>query len=679
MADTARRIRWLKRLALTVFVCSVLGTVGLYLLGRQARPDDDEGEAVVLDELADSASQQTGEGFDHTLMRGAEPLFRIRGSRDRQDDQGNLVVQEVEVTVFREDGTELRVFAEEATYDLDAEEASLRGRVRVEGAEGFSLSTDVLHVVAGGDAIQTDGPLDFTYGGESPLEGRADWFRANLRRDVFILRGDVEIRSQEESRPRFLVRAPRVFLERAENMLRAVDGVRVEWDDSVVLARKVTAHLGPRNREIRFLRALQEVHGVLEPRPPGDGYRRIVVQGSRLGILFDAAEPSKIELEDLDDGRSQIQAVRSDGESIEMTAGYIEAVLRDGEIERAEAVDDVVITQTLAEAVSDGDSRGEGERGKEATGPRIRRATAVRAEVTFEPQGDLRMAELQDSVHVEDGSRTLDGATVRILPDRLEAQGEPALLRGPEGELRAPRIEHHRKSALTHATGGVQALLEEAGEEGSSAPLRGTPFGRTREPIRVEAREAIFRDAPRSFLFKGAVRAWSGTDVILTEQLRGDTEPQRLSAADGVETQWTLMPKEGGEPRPIRINARTMIYEPEKDLLEYRDQVTVVEPGRRLACRILTAELGDDGDVRHMTCAERVTLESEAEGRRIEAERAEYDLTERSVRFFGEPLKMTDREGAEVECLILDYSLDEGSVRCSGSDRAAPADDQGRS
>ncbi len=226
----------------------------------------------------------------------------------------------------------------------------------------------------------------------------------------------------------------------------------------------------------------------------------------------------------------------------------------------------------------------------------------------------------------------------------------------------------------THATGGVRALLERGGDVDATTPLEGTPLGTSGEPVRVEAEEAFFRQDPRAFLFKGSVRAWSGDQVILTEQLRGDAEPQRLSAAEGVETQWIFEPKSGAaksgaEPRPIRINARTMIYDPEKRELEYRDRVTVVEPGRRLTCRLLTAELGEDGEVRHLTCLDRVVLESEVEGRRVQADRAEYDLDTRRVRFFGEPLQMTDREGLEIQCLELVYSLDADTVQCLGSPR----------
>lgn len=680
MADAARRIRLLKRLALLVFVASVLGVAGLYMLGREARLDEGGRHAPIPDDLSPEGSRQAGEGFDHTLMRGDEPLFRIRGSRDRQGDEGGIVVEEVEVTVFREDG-DLRVVADEATYDLDAEEARLQGDVHVEGREGFQLDTDVLLIVAGGDAIQTDGPLEFRYGGDSPLAGKADWFRANLRRDVFILRGDVEIRNQEDALPHFLVQAPRVFLERHDNMLRALDGVRVEWDQSIVLAKKVTAHLGPRNREIHFLRAQSDVTGVIKPRPPKDGYRRLSIKGSRLGVLFDASTPSKIEVEDLEDGVCEVRAVRNTGEELELTAGYVEADLRDGDLEGAHAVGEVVLVQRLpptepSETVeeTEGDEVGAGNESPPA--PTLRRATAERADVTFGPEGALRVAELQGGIRIEEESRSLDGDSARILPESLEAHGEPALLVGPQGELRAPEVRYNYESKLAHATGGVQTLMADDPDSGATAPLRGTPLGETREPVRVVSQEAFFRDEPRSFLFKGAVRAWSGTDVILTEQLRGESDPQRLAAAEGVETQWTVVPEEGSEPRPIRINARTMIYEPEEQQLEYRDQVTVVEPGRRLSCRVLTADLTEEGELRHITCVERVVLESDAEGRRIEGDRAEYDLGDRRVRFFGEPLKMIDREGAEVECRALDYSLVTGTALCTGADEAGPTPEQ---
>ena len=667
MADAARRIRLLKRLALLVFLLSVAGVAALYYLGRAARLGEEPSQAVP-DELAAPPGQQSGEGFDHTLMRGDDPLFRIRGTRDRQTAEGRLIVEDVEVTVFRADGTELKVWANEASYDLEEEEASLRGDVRVRGADGFTMSTKVLFVVSGGDAIQTDGPLEFTYGGESPLHGRADWFRANLRRNVFILRGQVVIRSEEGAETSFLVRAPRVFLERNENMLRALDGVRVEWSASVVTARKVTAHLGPRNREIQLLRALEEVEGRITPGGSGaeDGFRQIAVEGERLGILFaeDGSSVSKIELEMLEGGLAKVRADRAGGETLELVARYLQGDLVAGELTSMEAVDDVLLTQTLP--------GGGTSEGGEGAGPVTRTASGRRADATFAPDGSIAVVELQGGVRIVEEPRTLTGQRARILPERLEAFGEPARFVSPEGELDAPSISFHQPSGLAHATGGVQAVMEREERDEGANPLAGTPLGESREPVRVVAGEAYFRNEPRSFLFKERVRAWSGEQVILTEQLRGDSDPQRLSAAEGVETQWTMEPEPGAEPRPIRINARTMLYEPDKGQLEYRDQVTVVEPERRLTCRVLTAELDEDGQVRSLTCRGDVVLESEAEGRRVEAARAEYDLATRRARFFGDPIRMTDREGLEVQCRELEYSLEAETVRCLSTPRAEP-------
>ncbi|MDX1632185.1 MAG: LptA/OstA family protein [Thermoanaerobaculia bacterium] len=690
MSEPTRRIRLAKRIALVVSLLTVAAVVALYLLGRRTRLQEPEPVEEPVETIgSDETSRQVGEGFDHTLMEEDTPLFRIQAGRSRRTRGGRFFLDEVDLTIYRVRGGELRVRADEATYDLEAETARLTGDVRLEGPEGFSLETEELQVVAKGDVVQTDGPLHFTYGGRRPLQGEADWFRAHLARDVFILRDDVHLWNQADAEKSFSLRAPRVLLNRGENTARAVAGVTAEWGESRVTARKINAQLDPASHELHFLRAVTDVRARIRSGTTANGgYRTIVMEGSRMGILFDASgQPEKIELEDLEDDRSEVRATGAEGESFELVAAYVEGLFRAGNLARAQAVEKVILTQILTPGSKERDEGGEGEEdtGKvQENGDReiVRRtATGARMEAEFGPEGSYRYVQLEGGVRIEEGATILEGETARILPGRLETRGEPAHWTSGEGELWAPAIAFDRKTSLAHAQDGVRAVVEE--QPGSdTGPFAGTPMGEGGEPIRVEAREAFFREEPRSFLFRGDVRAWSGDQVLLTEQLRGDQDPQRLSAAQGVETQWVLEPEESDEgdegaeaeetTRRIRVNARTMIYDPGEKTIQYRTRVTVVEPGRRLTCEKLTVHLDAEGELERMICEEEVVLETEEEGRRIQADRAEYDLSLREARFFGRPVEMTNDRGSQIEGKVLVYSLEEETVRLSGGE-----DDQG--
>ena len=103
---TVARIRNLRRALLAFAALVALGLAALFYLGRQARPDL---SGPSRDAPRDQGARSVGRGFDHTVTHEGKPLLRIRGKRDRRDDQGNLTVEEVLISAFQEDGTRYEI------------------------------------------------------------------------------------------------------------------------------------------------------------------------------------------------------------------------------------------------------------------------------------------------------------------------------------------------------------------------------------------------------------------------------------------------------------------------------------------------------------------------------------------------------------------------------------------
>ncbi|HVS01297.1 MAG TPA: LptA/OstA family protein, partial [Thermoanaerobaculia bacterium] len=250
-----------------------------------------------------------------------------------------------------------------------------------------------------------------------------------------------------------------------------------------------------------------------------------------------------------------------------------------------------------------------------------------------------------------------------------------AVLISDRGELRAPKISYARGTGIAHATGGVEATLQR--EEGGA--WRQTPLAAGDEPVRVEAREGYWQERPRTFLFRGGVRAWSGERLLLADQLRGDVDRDELAAAGGVETLWFVPPRQGagGDPRPLRLTADTLIYDQKGDLLTYSGGVVVVDAERRLSCDELRVQLTGDGEAERMTCTGSVALSAPEEGRTVKAERAEYDLASERLVFHGEPVEVQDGKGGRLHGRRVTYHMDSGKVSVSGQDRDGQAAGQG--
>jgi lipopolysaccharide export system protein LptA len=69
-----------------------------------------------------------------------------------------------------------------------------------------------------------------------------------------------------------------------------------------------------------------------------------------------------------------------------------------------------------------------------------------------------------------------------------------------------------------------------------------------------------------------------------------------------------------------------------------------------------------DGDPRHMSCRQQVSLRDQRTGRTVKADRAEYDLAAGVTTFFGDPVELTDREGGRLHGRQLIYRLEDGRV-----------------
>ena len=194
------------------------------------------------------------------------------------------------------------------------------------------------------------------------------------------------------------------------------------------------------------------------------------------------------------------------------------------------------------------------------------------------------------------------------------------------------------------------ALIEVTLEDGGT--LEGGPFrgGGDRGPVRVDAREAFFRDEPRSFLFRGDVRAWQGESLVLAEWLRGDEEEHKLTAGGGVRTVIVPEPDTSEAARaesPTEVTAQEMTYLEEQGLLIYERDVVSEQDRRRLSCDRLQVTLAESGETEELVCTGDVRLVDAATGNDARADKAVYLPGERRIELTGTPIAIVARSRGE--------------------------------
>jgi lipopolysaccharide transport protein LptA/LPS export ABC transporter protein LptC len=669
---TVGRIKTLRWAALGVAAALVVTIVVLWLIGHHARP-----ELTTSAEEPPKGEQQVGKGFDHTVTHEGRPLLRIRGKRDRYDKSGDLHVEEVLITAFQEDGSRYEVAADVATYNLEQKEAMLEGHVSLAGPQGFALRTKALRLKQGGRWLDGNDVVNFQYGTDPPLVGRAQELHAQINRGEFVLGGGVGIRAAPNQAQNpdetpagepYSMSADTMVFQRNLHQLRADGKVLLKYSNSHIRSDRLAVHLSPADNRLQFVRARwnvrAEVHDVDEQGRPSF----LIAEGDSLAVLFDEAgkHPSHLELQG--DGKvpSHLRRGPDRGPAFDLVAAQTEASLVDGRMTGARAEGGVTVVD-------------------EGTTGVPRRLTARNAQAQFAGSALARL-EVKGNVRAsEQGRADIAADRALVTNDRTDAwgtPGNPVRLESPKGNLTAPQLDYTRQSGLAHATGGVEALLP----AGKDNPMNATPLAGSNEPVQVQSEEAFWRDDPRSFLFKGKVRAWSGDRVLRADQLRGDEAQRQLTAAGSVQSVWFLPPpKTGAEAtatgnattatpgaRQVRVDSDNLVFSDIEHQLTYDGKVRVVDGERTLRSKNLVVQLTPKGQARHMTATGDVALDAPTEGRSITAERADYDVDSRRVVFRGSPVRLEDKKGGNLSGKQAVYSMETGKVRVTAEEEELP-------
>lgn len=648
-----RLLRTLLAAALVAF----LAVVGLYLFGRQGRPSLLPVAATESSE--DDDFKVRSEGFEFALTRGDQVVFEIRGREQRSDRAGKVHLEEVRISMRRDDG-EYRVESDRALYDQEQQNARLEGDVVIRGGE-LTILSDQVDLEAGGQRIVArEGVRLRTEGG---LEGRADSLRADLNEEVVTLLGNVVVHSDADASVPFRLETRELFIREKGPSAHARGGLVIESRGNRLRAQRLNLFLDPETREVTLLRVLWEVEGEISASAEGPPF---AVEATALSLVFDpeAAELQRLEIRGLVRRPARLTQSRADGEVLEMILTHLTGHFERGRLTRADLSGPLEIVER----------RGSGATREE------RRARAERGEARFEGEA-ARLAGLTliDAVSFTDGELRAVGerAYVDMVKDSLEVLGEPAHVVHVQGELDAPRVVFRSEDGLLHATGGVVAELRGAGD-GLGSVLPGGGDGD--RPIRVESAEAFWQAEPETVFFRGSVRAWQGDNTLFAEQLRAEPAKGWMAAGGGVRSIWRPAadaaatppapsePMEGEEPEPLtgplEITADEMLYEDAPERLVYTGSVHAEQGWMSMRCQRLSVLLEKPGRARELQCEDEVRIVDARNERVLEGDRALYQPGASLVEVFGDPLTVVGADGSRVEgAKRFTYDLESGNLR----------------
>ena len=205
--------------------------------------------------------------------------------------------------------------------------------------------------------------------------------------------------------------------------------------------------------------------------------------------------------------------------------------------------------------------------------------------------------------------------------------------------------------------------------------------------MHVESQEAFWRQQPSSFIFRGDVRAWRGDNLLLAPELRGDKAANQLTATGGVKTLFYPTQEQASKagagatsgaaqkPKPIQVSAGDLQYQEKGEgsqtksgLLLYTGNVRVDQEGKTLTCQRLEVDLGADRQAKTMTCTGDAKINDPKVGRKIDGQKAVYQVSQRQMDITGEPVTMTDKDGNQVRGKRVLYYVDDGRAVVQGKE-----------
>ncbi|MGH9379120.1 MAG: LPS export ABC transporter periplasmic protein LptC [Thermoanaerobaculia bacterium] len=638
------RVRLLRRLLLGLLALTIAGVAGLFWLGRVTRPPTNPGAGGDADMGGEEITYEAT-GFDHTVTIGDRPLFRVRAERTASGAEGREPrLQEVDLTYFREDGSEYGITAESGSYDVETQAAELDGDVVVRGADGFTLRTERLTLAPRSEWLASARGVTFQI--NERLSGAARQLRADLDKNVFRLDGPVVITGTTEKGERLALNAKRVNYERDRGFIRAQGKPVLQHGASRLSARRVSVKLDEVDGDVRFLSARWGVTGHIR----SEEAHRVEVNAHLLNGEFhpDSRELHRLELTGSPKRPALVNETQGTAFSRRLTGQRVEATFAtSGALEQ-------VVSSGAAELV---EKRREG---RELV-TRSSRAESMTAQ--FAPDGSVAAAALNGHVAFHDGPQQVTGDKA-VLPagsGTVTVTGTPARAREGGRELSGPVLRYEPGTGMVRGDEGVHAMFEP--DENVELPAADRPAARP--PVQIDAESLEVDTRKRGFVFTGRVQAWQGESYLLTDRLTGSEAGQLLTADGQVKTVWEKAPGAPGEdPGPAtEITGSRLLYARAVRHLTYFGPATVRQGPRRMECGRVEAQLDEREQARRMLCIGDVMIDDGESGRRVTGgNQATYDTATDEIVVTGRPVTLREANGSEVQGERVEYRLDDGTA-----------------
>lgn len=568
--------------------------------------------------------------FEDTHTLGGRVSSRIRALRTMGFESGWYTLEQVEISMFRADGTSYELRAPMAQFHAETKEAEARGGVKITSADHLEIATS--DITFDGHRLVNRVPVRFRV---DQWSGTAQAVNLDVAEERLTLSEGVSatLTPSEPSEPAVTLEArvavfdretgeadfrDEVVTTRQQDRIRS-DVVNARFDAS----RRVLTALGGHGNVSMFIgptSGLEQKGGGSLP-----GSKTIAADAYELGL----------------GGRGEIRTVK---------------VVGDPKPARAELAGPprrVVHAQHFVMALSDGAVSSIEAMGKakieEPVTRRQMRAETIRLYLD-QATGEISGARLEGGLKYEDPRNRASApmATYDARQDLLilhSSAGTAPTVSSEDHLIKGDVIEVVPGARTLKAQGNTVTRLSRA----SGGAGGNVVFSESGEPVYVNAESLVLREQEGIALFRGRVRAWQQNNTVFADELQIMNGGETLEARGGVRSILHGL-QEGGavSSRSDRLTANKS-----ERTLVLNGTVTIEDPTRHLAAKQATFFLNADQRVERIELTGDLTIREKQTGRVGKGSKAVYHVPEKRILLEGEPATVQEARGTIKGTQIL--------------------------
>lgn len=588
--------------------------------------DKTPGTAVTSTQRPTDSARAEARTFRDVQTIGGRVVSEIVATRVVSFDSGWTTLEGVTLTLYRANGLTYVVACPQAQFNSLTKEADAKGGVSVKSSDGIEIATAEIRY--DGARLMNDIPVQFRV---DRWNGNAGALDLDVAGETLRLHKDVNatMAPAQPNEAAMNIRGAETIFKRAENLVEFRNKVAMNRGADNVVADFMTGRFTQDRKQITALEGNGNVQIVMAANAgPGEdlGGRKTITCD---GFTSEVGPDGKINALNARSAENIAHAVLDGPPVRDIVARGFRVALTDRAVSEIRA-DFEVVMKELGEVP--------------------RQISTDHATVTFD-QGTrrARSAYLDGSFRYSDPKTTASAfrANYDIPNDKIILTTDPgyqATVVTDGQTLKAKLIEFSPKAQTAHATGTVIAQLVSKGK-GGGASADSTALFPAGKPVFVNADDLVMRQANKTAVFSGKVKAWQDNNTLLAAELQMQGNGEIVTARGGVRT---LLYNTSTEARktPMESQSDQLVARKADKRIDLIGKVTIKDETRTMTSEKATFFLDDRNKIQRMEADQNVNVQEAANGRKGTGDRAIYQVEKKLIYVFGAPATVSDPSGS---------------------------------